>query len=60
VPGYTIPPASDSDNDENKAEMSICIKLEYEHEELFSRIQNEFDSIRHNCCFEKGIMLKLN
>jgi hypothetical protein len=52
--------ASDSDNDDNKAEMSICVKLEYEHEELFQRIQDEFDSIKHNCCFERGIMLKLN
>lgn len=50
---------SDSDNEDHD-QMSICIKLEYEHEQLFSRISDEFEAIKQNMCFEKGIMLKLN
>jgi hypothetical protein len=50
---------SDSDNADND-QMSICIKLENKNEQLFLRISDEFEAIKQNMCFEKGIMLKLS
>ena len=51
---------SDSENGDFDDQMSICIKMPYENEELFDRIQSEIDLIKQNMMFEKGIMLKLN
>jgi len=49
---------SDSEGD-NKENMSICIWLENEHEDLFRRIDNELDQIKQNMYYDKGIMLKI-
>jgi len=49
---------SDSEDDD-KAEMSINIFLENEHNEFFQNIENEFEAIRQNLCYKNGLMLKI-
>jgi hypothetical protein len=39
--------------------MSICIKFEHENEDLFEKLVTEFEIIRQNLVFDKGILLKM-
>ena len=56
-PGNRNESDSEEDNDE---QMSICIKFEHENEDLFKKIENEFETIKQNLVFDKGIMLKMS
>jgi len=47
---------SEGDNDE---QMSICIKFQHENEDLFQNIESEFETIKQNLIFDKGILLKM-
>ena len=51
----------ESDSEEDDCiQMSINVKLENEHEDLFRILENEYEAIKQNSCINKGIMLKLS